>query len=107
MVNIIKGQDKTVRFSFMEDGSAWDLTGYTSITVYFPAATTITKTYGGGDITVLSASGGSIELTLSDTETATMNTGYGQIIELIVDKSTVRKMFQIRDIMNVTVASLP
>lgn len=102
MINVIKGQDKTVRFSFSQNGTAWDLTGYTAISIYFPASSTITKTYAGGDITVVSQAGGIIETTLSDTETATMTAGYGQAIEVIVDKGSTRKLFQVRDILNVT-----
>lgn len=102
MINIIKGQDRTVRISFQQsDGSAWSLSGMTEITVYFPAATTITKVYTVSGITVVDSAGGVIDVVLTDTETDTMTVGYGQAIEIIVDKSATRKLFQVRDCMNV------
>lgn len=103
MINIIKGQDRTIRFTFTQsDGTGWSLSGMTEITVYFPASTTITKTYTGGTVTVVDSANGIIEVTVTDTDTATMNVGYGQALEIIVDKSSTRKLFQVRDIMNVT-----
>jgi len=102
MINVIKGQDRTIRITFQEsDGTAWSLSGMTEITVYFPAATTITKTYTGSTVSVISSSGGIIECTLTDTNTDTMTVGYGQHIEIIVDKGTTRKLFQVRDVLNV------
>jgi hypothetical protein len=103
MINIIKGQDRTVRITFQEsDGTAWSLSGMTDILVYFPAATTITKQYTvASGVTVVSEAGGIIEVTLTDTETGTMTVGYGQHMEIIVDKGTTRKLFQVLSQLNV------
>lgn len=102
MINVVKGQDRTVRVNFEQDGAAWSLSGMTEITIKIPAETTITKLYTTSGVSVISSAGGIVEFTLSDTETATLNLGYGQAIEITVDKSSTRKIFQVRNILNVT-----
>ncbi len=102
MINIVKGSDKTINLAFTQNGSAWTLAGATQITVILPARTNLSKTLTGGAITVTNEAGGLAELVLTDTETATMKSGLAQSIEVVVDKGTVKTVFQLRDILNVT-----
>ncbi len=102
MINITKGSDKVINIAFVQDGAPWTLAGTTAIQVLIPASSTLTKTLASGAVAITSESGGTATVTLTDVETLTLRPGNAQYIEIIVDKGTVRKIFQCRDILNVT-----
>lgn len=95
MVNITKGADKTIDINFFLDGAVWSLAGLTELEVRIPASTTIRKKYTTSGVTIVSEANGQARITLSDTETDTMTVGLAQIMEIVVDKSTVKKIFQL------------
>lgn len=102
LVTIYQGEDKDLNvFVKEESGKAYDLTGYTEITAVFKGTSgDITLTQTGGDITVNSAEGGDITITISDTNTALLITGTASF-ELLIDVGAVRRIAQYLKVLSV------
>ncbi len=97
---VYQGEDRTLSALVKQsDGKCYDLTGATEITAKFSGGVTVTLT--GAAITVVSAEGGSLDITVSDTETALMDTGTGSF-EVWIDVGTDRRIVQFINALNIT-----
>ena len=110
-IKIITGEDRngtrpiTIRLTSESNGLPFDLTGVTEITVCFKNAdsTDLSKTIGSG-VTVTNAAGGQFKVELDDLETALLNIGDNQNIEVAVEFGTQKTIIQLLQVLNVVEA---
>ena len=89
---IVKGEDKVLNIYLKNsDGSPYDLTGST-ITVRFPKTPTTSLDVSG---TIVTAAAGHLSVTLSDTNTATLQVGDSQSIEVQLVVGSITTIAQI------------
>lgn len=100
MINVIQGADKVVNLSFEQGGAAYSLSGVTAMRVFFPGA--IVKTLASGAVAIISASGGTAEVTLSNADTTAMTAGQSQSIEVEVTAGADIKIIPLRNVLNVS-----
>lgn len=91
-VKIIQGEDRTITVLLRQDGSPYDLTGFTEITACFIGTSgSITKTQTGGQIAVVGSNDcGKITIDLTDADTALLEEGL-QGFTVDVDKGTTKR----------------
>lgn len=105
-VEVIQGEDRTITvFIKDQDGNAYDLTGVTAVEGKFKGtSSTVSVTQAAGDIAVVSPAGaGEMTITLNETDTAALALGTSSF-ELIIDKSTERRIVQFISGIKVTAA---
>lgn len=89
---IVQGEDKTLNIYLKNsDGSAYDLSGAT-ITVKFPKTATTSVDISG---TIVTAAAGHLSVTISDTNSALMQIGDNQSIEVQLVVGSVTTIVQI------------
>lgn len=104
MINLIQGEDKTISVQLKKTTGYVDLTSVTEISAKFKTATgtPLVKLLSTNGIAVTSAVNGLFDVTLSDTETATLTVGAAQDWEITVDIGSNRKVYQVLANLNVT-----
>jgi len=88
MIVIIQGEKQPfeLNLSSLKNGTAFDLTGFTDITVCFKiGSTTIEKKESDGDVTVVSEPRGEISTFLTVADTDSLTPGTDGAIEVLVD----------------------
>ena len=97
---VYQGEDRTISAIVKQsDGKCYDLTGATEITATFNDGIVVTMT--GGAISIASNEGGAVDITLSDTETATITKGISSF-ELWIDVGTDRRIVQFLNALTIT-----
>lgn len=104
MINVIRGADKAVTFTFRGDSDFLD--GMTEMTIALPASTTIRKVYTTAGIIKVSDTVATISLTNAETELMALGLGQGPI-EIVIDWSTTRKIYKVYGQLNVSALELP
>ena len=97
---LVADEERVINFTFLiakKDYKVFDLTGATEITARFidKNSSFIEVTLSGGEITVTNATGGQIDIELSTTVTAQLNTGDNQSFEVVVVKPTETRIAQV------------
>jgi hypothetical protein len=98
MLTIIRGEDKTFQATFRNEscggvpGDPFDLTGATEIKFFFPGET-VTQSIGlvATEVSILSATLGKVQGTISDTKSALLKVGEGQTFEASIEFGTNKK----------------
>lgn len=91
MATIVQGEDKTLTITL----DTLNLTSATEITCRFPGSTSVVeKTMTGGAVSLVTAASGIFSVTLTDTDTALLQPGTRATLEIVVDFSSTRRIFQ-------------
>jgi hypothetical protein len=109
MINIIQGEDKTLALTINKTSGPYDLTSATEIILKFPtqSGTPLEKKLSNASLSITNAALGKISVPLSDTNTNTLRPEENQGIELYIDVGASRRIFQIKEILNVYRAMFP
>ena len=102
IIKIYLGEDRTLSLALQYNDDVhtpFDLTGATEITAKFPGP--VTKTMGGGAITIVQAKQGKITVALSDTDTAALTIGAKQNFQVQVDIGTVTRIAKFEKMLTV------
>lgn len=92
---IVRGEDKSLILKIKDaNADPFSLTGITAITVKFKKSdgTTLSATLAGGKVTILSAEGGKISVSLNDTETALLKAADKSPITLELEFGAVKRI---------------
>jgi hypothetical protein len=94
-MDIIQGEDRTVRLVFSRTSGPYDLTGASELAVAFPGRTgKVTKLLSLGAVVLTDPTHGIIDVTISDTDTGLMAIGEDQRLEVTLDFGSNRRVFQ-------------
>jgi hypothetical protein len=101
-VNIFQGEDRTLKFLLVKsDGTPYSLVGVTALTVVFPAnSALIEKTLSGG-VMITDATNGTLQVVLDNDDTDDLLLATNQSLEMIVENSTNKRIFQSTGVFNV------
>lgn len=95
-VKVVKGEDRVLNFQISDEETQgyFDLTTATEITVCFKNQdlTTLSKTMGGGAVSIVTAVAGKLSVTLTDTETALLYADDAVAIYIMIDVGTTRRI---------------
>lgn len=103
---VVQGEDRLLKFRLPADPESldpFDLTSVTEIEVRFPGVSgTVSKLMSDTDVVVLSpVTNGEITVMLPDASTLLLNPGRMQDVEVLVDKSAVRRIFILKQVLTV------
>ena len=107
IVKIIQGRIKRFTINLLKNGVAWNLTGATEIDVCLPNASSEKLSLGGGEVTVLNAGGGLIQVDVPAAKSANLTVGEEQTIEVAVDMGSGKEGLQIEEALTVITSLCP